>query len=295
MFIGFHAKAQGESHKENNIPCQDSSSYLLSKNNKFGIAVVADGHGGEKYFRSEKGSKFAVEISIQVLRLFVEQLKGEKNVMPHLKQIASNIIFQWRKNILEDIHNNPLNEDEHKLCSEKNIKISNDDDLVSIYGTTLIIAFVTEICIFAIQIGDGTCIVISKDGEAKIAIPEDDRLAFGKTTSLCNPDAIDNFRYIFIREKVLGVTVATDGVSDSFIPEKYLEFNINLMEDFVKSEDAQEKLKNFLPELSKRGSRDDVAIAGIFNKIECKKYIYRKKKESEVRINIENKKQLLRS
>ena len=45
---------QGESHKSNNKPCQDcayaESSDLLS------MAIVCDGHGGERYFRSHYGA-----------------------------------------------------------------------------------------------------------------------------------------------------------------------------------------------------------------------------------------------
>jgi len=279
---GFCSKAQGESHKEKDIPVQDAAVFSLSKSGKSGIAVVADGHGGEKYFRSAKGSELAVSIAKQTITSFELQVRSEKTIAPSLKHLASNIIYQWREKVLEDIQKLPFNDGEIKLCTEKNIDTTNEDDLVSIYGTTLIAAFVTETCWFAVQIGDGVCVSITGDGKAETAIPADERLAFGKTTSLCNTDAIDSFRYNFKKEKVLGITVATDGVADSFIPEKYLDFNKNLMEDFLLTEHAQRNLDTFLPELSRKGSRDDVAIAGLFNIPDCRKFIYKNRQKKNI-------------
>jgi serine/threonine protein phosphatase PrpC len=143
----------------------------MSKNGKIGVAIVADGHSGEKYFRSEKGSELAVKIS--TLAIFHFSLKFFKDeVINHsnknedvLIQIESNIIYQWRKEVLEDIKNNPLNENEKIFCISKNIDINNEDDLISIYGTTLIAAFIAEFYWLAIKMGDGVCVIINKAGK----------------------------------------------------------------------------------------------------------------------------------
>ena len=61
------------------------------------------------------------------------------------------------------------------------------------------------------------------------------------------------------------MTVATDGIVDSFEPEKYLRFNKELYDNFTVIPDkAGAEMEAFLPGLSERGSRDDVSIAGIF-------------------------------
>jgi len=129
MYIGFHVKARGESHREGNIPCQDAASHSLSKNKNLGVAVVADGHGGEKYFRSDKGAKLAARISSKAILSFTEERAYKKEVIRSnkisdlLRQIESNIIYQWRKEVLEDIQNNPFNENELSFCNGKNIDI----------------------------------------------------------------------------------------------------------------------------------------------------------------------------
>jgi hypothetical protein len=143
-----------------------------------------------------------------------------------------------------------------------------EDYDVSIYGTTLVAAMLTPQFWFALQIGDGACVVIAEGGNTKIAIPADESLAFGKTTSLCDTNAAGHFRHSFGFDTILGISVATDGVVDSFLPEKYIDFTNELRENFIKqpaaAKEKEKELQTFLPDLSERGSRDDVAIAGLW-------------------------------
>ena len=46
---------QGESHKADNKVCQDYSATLTERG--LTVAVVCDGHGGNRYFRSDVGSR----------------------------------------------------------------------------------------------------------------------------------------------------------------------------------------------------------------------------------------------
>jgi serine/threonine protein phosphatase PrpC len=283
MLIKFSGKHQGTSHIEKEIPCQDAANTQLGSSKTVGIALVADGHGGSKYSRSDKGSFFAVEVASKLLFLFYatlakeksaffdkkikNEIQQEKEIREKLKQLEGNIILKWRDKVLDDLRKNHLTEKEKEICKNSNIEYVEDEPstLIFFYGTTLLASLVSENFWFAVQIGDGLCIKIENNGEVKSPISPDDRLGFGRTTSLCDSNAIDNFRENFGLEKIKGITVATDGVVDSFELEKYLEFNRDLYENFIKaSETSESELRNFLPKLSERGSRDDVAIAGIF-------------------------------
>jgi hypothetical protein len=145
-----------------------------------------------------------------------------------------------------------------------------ENDQVAAYGSTLIGAALGETFWFVIQIGDGECVVLTRDGKAEIGISDKDkRLAFGRTTSLCNADALESFKHNCGRI-IAGITVASDGVTDSFIrndrEDKSTDFNLKLLETFVKFPDAAEQeLREFLPKLSAKGSKDDVALAGVFD------------------------------
>jgi serine/threonine protein phosphatase PrpC len=282
MLIKFNAKAQGKSHIEKGIPCQDAVNARLGKNNTVGMAFVADGHGGSKYCRSQTGSALAVTVSMKSMADFYGKItqkksaffnKTQKNdqlrdreIAGHLEQLESNIIYNWQKAVTENLSKNPLSDPEKEICKANNISYTAPKDLILLYGTTLLAALFSGSFWFVLQIGDGLCTIIKDDGNVIAPITEDERLAFGRTTSLCDTDAINNFRENFGFNKIKGITLATDGVADSFEPAKYLQFNKELYEKFIKfPDDAEKELNDFLPGLSEKGSGDDVAIAGIFD------------------------------
>ena len=286
MLVRFSCKARGISHIEKGIDCQDACNAQLSGNKLTGIACVADGHGSSKHFRSDKGSVLAVQVAEKALFDFYGTIVREKaaffnrkdnsdikndNVKSKLKELEANIIYSWRKAVEEDLKQNKLSETEIEICKSNNITYDDSDltKLIIIYGSTLLACFVSDNFWFVLKIGDGSCVIIDETGEAQaLAELEDERLAFGRTSSLCDNDALGNFREAYGFTSIKGLTAATDGVTDSFESEKYLQFNMELYEKFTKlpPEFAQNELEKFLPELSKQGSRDDVSIAGIFRK-----------------------------
>jgi serine/threonine protein phosphatase PrpC len=281
MLVKFAAIARGVSHIEKSIPCQDAASAVLGLNNTIGVACVADGHGGDKYFRSDRGAKFAVEFAQKSLFAFYGSIAKEKaaffnrkagsddiksnDTLLRLKQLEGNIIYNWRNAVVQDLVKDPLTGIETEICTANNIMFDNQSDLIFAYGTTLLAGLVSESFWFVIQIGDGLCVVIENEDTITIPIVEDERLAFGRTTSLCGNDTIKDFREAYGFTGIKGFTVASDGIADSFEPEKYLRFNKELYEKFVHSPaETENELQKFLPELSERGSHDDVSIAGIF-------------------------------
>jgi hypothetical protein len=281
MLVKFAVKAQGISHIEKNIPCQDTAAALLGLNNTIGVACVADGHGGSKYFRSDRGSKIAVTIAQRSFLSFYGTIEREKTaffyrktggdegksstILSSLKQLEGNIIYQWRNAVLDDLKESPLTDTETEICKAHNIAFDDPSDLVFLYGTTLLAGLISDSFWFTIQIGDGLCVVIENEEKLTVPIQEDERNAFGRTTSLCGNDAIEDFREAYGFSGIEGFTVATDGMADSFIPEKYLQFNKELYEKFsLFPARAEIDLQERLPELSEKGSRDDVSIAGIF-------------------------------
>jgi len=277
-FIKFAVKARGISHIEKGIPCQDSANAVLGLNNTIGIACAADGHGGNKYFRSDRGSNFAVTIALPSLADFYGSVTRKKTVLfadgkagnegirnidmqSKLKQLEANIIYKWRNAVIEDLKNYPLTEAETGICNDNNIP--HDDPVM--YGTTLLAGLVSDCLWFVIHIGDGLCVVLENEDKIYCPLQEDERLAFGRTTSLCDNDAVNNFRESYGFSPIMGLTVATDGMADSFEPDKYLQFNKELYDKFSHSPASTEtELKEFLPKISERGSRDDISIAGIF-------------------------------
>ena len=73
--ITFYTQALGSSHLASKKPCQDNGIHY----NKVGvcIAIVCDGHGGESYVRSDKGSRIAAEVAKNKILEFIESTSAE--------------------------------------------------------------------------------------------------------------------------------------------------------------------------------------------------------------------------
>ncbi|MDR1787164.1 MAG: protein phosphatase 2C domain-containing protein [Treponema sp.] len=282
MYLSFSARAQGDSHKEKDIPCQDAVfTYVDQKTG--GLAIVADGHGSEKHFRSDVGSALAVTVAhttiVEFLHIlndgsmrrgaFDQRYTDEITMMQEqLAQLERTIITRWRSAVLQHFAAHPLSEREQALCTRENLTLTDEDAQVRVYGTTLIAALAHSKLWFVIQIGDGKCVVLDDEGTPYFP-PEldDESLAGGQTTSLCDSDAAGHFRCDFGFERIKGITVATDGVSDSFLPEEYLKLNARLFADFLANhKKAQKGVEQSIAVWSTKGSRDDVSMAGVFYK-----------------------------
>ena len=106
----FSATGIGASHLKIGKPCQDYSAYLIS--GKGAIAAVADGHGGESYFRSDRGAQFVVETAIKCIEEFIA-VKNHPLHDPYalLSTLEKSIIAAWHEKITEDVIKDPTDTD----------------------------------------------------------------------------------------------------------------------------------------------------------------------------------------
>lgn len=251
MMRTFSVTQTGASHTAVNRPCQDYSLSVFCPD--YAIAIVADGHGGDAYFRSDRGSRFAAESARDVLAQFLSATKN-MTALPEggwQRQLASAIISEWQQRISKDYQQEPFD------TSTRWQKA---------YGTTLIAAVRTERLFMGMQIGDGRCVAIDAQGAATQPIPWDNRCFLNRTTSLCDADALNEFRFCLKKRKLpCSIFVGTDGVEDCFagiqgLYEFYQLLYSNLVSDFDASVN---ELEHYLPSLSEQGSKDDISIAGI--------------------------------
>lgn len=86
-----YSYCQGESHKSNGKPCQDCAFSLAS--DSFSMAIVSDGHGGERYFRSQIGSQIVVDVIKESLESFVKNLSKSTQKKSLGKALFSGMPF----------------------------------------------------------------------------------------------------------------------------------------------------------------------------------------------------------
>jgi hypothetical protein len=288
MFIGNKAIARGSDHTRNgkNIPCQDAASFTIIEYGRdrcesAAIAVVADGHSSPAYFRSNIGSSYAVYIAKEVISSFLvnsfsnktafySETKQATVIEEALKRMEEQIFSLWQKNIGAHFAKNSITPDEEKHCQEHRIKKpETENEIFTLYGSTLVAVVIAKDFWFNIQLGDGWCVVFDSAGKGKGALPylhNND----GKTDSLCQFDAQNQCKHHFDLQKIAGAFVMTDGVTESFPSGEpslldWLNLNPGVFDTFIKEpETFEEQLQTVIKKRAK-GWGDDCAIAGVFD------------------------------
>lgn len=291
MTKAFHFSCEGESHKANNKVCQDYS--LTSYADNLIVAIVCDGHGGECYFRSDVGARFAAEVTLESVSLFVDNV--DKNLfinqpftaigptssiedveqLPDVdnafRRLFSSIIYKWNEKIEEHARINELTDWEKANVPQKYLdEYADTASYEKYYGCTLMTYVQTQHFWFAFHIGDGKCLSFQKNPVWKEPIPWDERCFLNRTTSICDTSAIDEFRYCYQGdgEFPIAIFLGSDGIDDTFGEEENLvNFYIQIMKMLASEgqEATEDTIKQELPTLSAVGSKDDMSIASVYN------------------------------
>lgn len=279
MYKGFCIDPiQGYNHELLKKPCQDSSDILIT--NEYAIAAVSDGHGGDLYFRSEIGSKIAVHTTISIIIKFLQNDKFQfsnlirsnnfRKIEDTIIKLKRKIINEWRETVYSHYKINKNFSTKEITLIKKIISSKKDKHnfIYTIYGATLIVAFMTNYFGIILKLGDGECICLSQNN-IYYPIQKDKNLQFGLTTSLCNGNALNYFHHKFIScndlKEIDGFILTTDGVVDSYSDNDLKSLSQKIMNEFYKDEEYTKKqLKEWLQNLTKQGSHDDMTISGIF-------------------------------
>ena len=298
---------QGESHKSNNKPCQDCA--YAESNDLLSMAIVCDGHGGERYFRSHYGAEFATEITQKAITEFVKNMADstftlsegksvfdgasftaysaatatdeqmESRAHKSLKWLFSSIISQWNEKIAKHAKETELSDWELSNVDEKYRneflceREKDDATFEKTYGCTLMAYVQTSDYWFAFHLGDGKCVsmrVVEDRLVCEQPIPWDERCFLNKTTSLCDSNALEEFRYCYQGDGQfpLAMFLGSDGMDDSYGDGYNLyNFYIQLFKIIIRNgvEKANKELKKTLPVISKMGSKDDMSVACVFD------------------------------
>ena len=300
MIDSYSFSCQGESHKVDDKPCQDASFSAVYENG-LAIAIVCDGHGGERYFRSDVGSRMATEVIRDSVITFVdnidkslligtsftaeEAITSEEVVKKQtpldiaFRQLFSSIIYQWNQKIAEHAANTAISKWELQHVPQKYLdELHTSETFEKLYGCTLMVYVQTPDYWFAFHLGDGKCITFQQEPLWSFPIPWDERCFLNKTTSLCDSNAINEFRYCYEGDGYfpMAVFLGSDGMDDSFGEDSNLvNFYIQVVKMLVtEGKDATiASIESDLPQLSKIGSKDDMSVAFIYNLGELKAHI----------------------
>ena len=268
----FNVTSIGYSHVKAGKVCQDSSSSYFDGVRT--IITACDGHGGDVYVRSHKGSKFA---SLAILRamLDAESLSFRKYTAEEIEHnLKLNILCEWNRLVNGDLAKHPIRKSEVAHLSETQIN-SIKQNPVKAYGTTLGGAMLYGNRLICVGLGDGGCFLI-KNGEIAPAFPEgEDEPVANITYSLCGEKAFEHMNArIFDMRGIDGVLLCTDGILGPY--QSIENFKRSFVHPVVRRilDGKTNEVKQFVCDLGLRnGIGDDVSLSMIVkNYTKIKKY-----------------------
>lgn len=288
---------KGASHVRSGLPNQDAIRWFPESGIGLPlILAVSDGHGSAKSFRSDRGSRFAVETAIKVIQEFFLSSQSSDLNFSALKDAAQRLlpprlVNEWRKAVNKDLG---LSEnDEEKLTNkpnftdeEKQILVDKDGEAAwqavennyfLAYGATVLAVLVTDSFIVYIQLGDGDILEVDSKGNTTRPLDRDPNLIANETTSLCMNKAWNEIQvHVELYPKGTPkqmpalILVSTDGYSNSFsTDEGFFKIGQDYRQMFKSNltEEVRQKLEGFLQETSEKGSGDDITL-GMIKRLE---------------------------
>lgn len=267
-YKAYNFTVMGASHKKARKPCQDAS--VSVNKDDYILTAVCDGHGGEDYFRSDRGSSFAVEAVRQcmkdrdILPMLAFYADDEVKIDEMLVQLEKSIIARWNDLVAADYNEDPFTMDElENVNPSMRMRYAIGEKIEYAYGTTMIVNVVTDDFWFGIHIGDGECVAVDHQGNFDHPIPHDSKCMLNLTTSICDRTAIYNMRHHFSKKLPKALFISSDGVDNCFVNhEKLHDFYSMIMNSFSTMDEsfAILELLDYLPKMSQKGSGDDISL-----------------------------------
>jgi serine/threonine protein phosphatase PrpC len=232
--------------------------------------AVADGHGSEKAFRSDRGSKIAVDVMVKRLQQLAEGVRsGDLSLDEYARdELPQQIVAEWKRRVDENLRGEPLTEDEFTIMGTKLRPNENPATVIqkikdhpeSAYGSTVLGATIIDSkYLVLLQLGDGDIVVVNSDHTTNKPITEDPRHIGDLTTSLSGGDAGD-MRVIVMEidpnNPPSTVQLSTDGLSNSFEEAGFLKFATDV--DAMDNATVNSQLEGWLRHYSDRASGDDI-------------------------------------
>jgi len=268
------ATTPGASHVRKGLRNQDCLRQWVQDGRPGANALVAvsDGHGSARHFRSHVGAQLAVDAAEAVFREILRDA-GRSQVTPPgegdpSRLLARRLVDIWRENVRAHLLAHPFEESEWAALADAeppDAREAVQADPFLAYGATVLAVMTTETRLIYLQLGDGDILNVDASGHTTPAMPEDRRLIANRTTSLCLPNAFQEFRCRVegIPQAPALVLLSTDGYANSF--KTYEDFTL-IGRDYLRlvREKGVEALSRDLPAIladaSASGSGDDITL-----------------------------------
>ncbi len=267
----FTKTAIGYSHIRAGKVCQDYSACY--HDDKRTIVTACDGHGGEIYVRSDRGSRFASEAIVNVFKKVEKSALYRADREKTEKKLRLEILCEWNALVDRDLSHKSISKRETAGLNEDKIFRLKSDPQVA-YGTTLNGAMIFGNKLICVSLGDGGCFVFKRGEVFPVFDDNSDENVANLTYSMCQADAFDHLSVKIIDLSAAdGVIVFTDGLIN---PYRSLEnFGDALVCPVVSKLIAGKttEISDFITDMGEKiGIGDDVSVGIILSSAIKQKY-----------------------
>lgn len=268
---------RGSAHVRSGLPNQDRTVFINGPRSSHAVIAVSDGHGGARHFRSNTGSDLAVNTSAPLVRDFLINETEMSIATPFsptaLDELKHQLIQRWLAAVEADFTNNPFSGDELSRVEQEEgatAREAVESNPALAYGATLLLVAASQSHLLYMQLGDGDILAVDAAGETTRPMRSDERLVANQTTSLCQPEAWNEFRVSVCsnaEQFPVLVLASTDGYSNSFRSEEdFLQIGRDYLE--IVRQEGLEAVAPMLPEIlteaSQQGSGDDITLGILY-------------------------------
>ena len=248
------------------------------------IVAVSDGHGSNKYIRSDLGSKFAVKViteeaekMLQSREYFSSAMRLD-DLLASTAHIKARFLMYWQNEVDKHYKMFPFTDDEKQFlkenCSEKDYKsVIDDSDEDSnhriAYGCTFLAAIAYPDVVIILQYGDGDVLGLYENGDVSEIIEPDPQNFGNQTLSLCTLGDSSKIQHrVLLKEEIpILITLSTDGVKNSFDDENgFYKIPKDIKALLEQTKAVEDILEKELQRITINGSGDDVTLGVLFDK-----------------------------
>ena len=281
------ASVPGASHARTGLPNQDAVGHSAGAQapgpapGEPLVLALADGHGSPHCFRSDVGSRIAVDVALHTLSRFLRDrhdLPGGE-VDREAPRLPAELVERWLEQVGRHLAEHPFASEEIALLRAKTEAPADADALRATpaelpdgaaalaYGSTLLAVALTDGFALFLQLGDGDILLVPDgEGEPQPALPPDPALIANETTSLCMPQAQRHFRYRFLALDDAAprlILASTDGYPNSFQDDADFRKVGSDLRNTLRTDGmapVAQALPGWLSDASLEGSGDDATL-----------------------------------
>ncbi len=274
FWTALSASTRGNIHESKGQQNQDAVRITAGP---FGSVILAlsDGHGGAHSFRSDRGSRLAVECATRLLGKFLLKLGPEVplSCLRHQMQHAwtHQVVLAWRHAVRADVLANPFSPldfapfPDPMPATPPNAEWAYNAYLA--YGATLLVAALTRDHVILAQLGDGDILTVTNGGGVRRPLERQHEFYQEQSASLCTHGAPHEFEVAVLPLRALRpalVMLSSDGYANCFgNDEGFFKVGSDLLH-YARDRGSHflaEHLGAWLHDSSRDGSGDDIRVA----------------------------------